>query len=153
MLGPFVYIIHCPSYYLFFEAEDMATPKTEPICYQKDIICRHPPRRYVMYLMAVDFWVEPHHCCSSTRLSACWAWPQWLGSWYNLCHWTVRDRYLDDSTVSSPAPARIPFTNIKYRIASCILFYMLAVVRRPFEAHLLKIMYNQPVNSYSTPSV
>ncbi|KAF2703041.1 hypothetical protein K504DRAFT_539238 [Pleomassaria siparia CBS 279.74] len=38
-------------------------------------------------------------------------------------------------------------------IASLTLFGMLAVVRRPFEAHLLKYNYNQPVYPYPAPVV
>ncbi|KAF2179882.1 hypothetical protein K469DRAFT_594590 [Zopfia rhizophila CBS 207.26] len=38
-------------------------------------------------------------------------------------------------------------------IASCTLFGMLAVVRRPFEAHLLKHGYLEPVNPNPTPAV
>ncbi|KAH7135122.1 hypothetical protein B0J11DRAFT_547156 [Dendryphion nanum] len=38
-------------------------------------------------------------------------------------------------------------------IASCALFWMLAVVRRPFEAHVMKPGYRRPVNQYPTPAV
>ncbi|KAF1998169.1 hypothetical protein P154DRAFT_439759 [Amniculicola lignicola CBS 123094] len=38
-------------------------------------------------------------------------------------------------------------------IASCTIFGMLSVVRRPFEAHLFKIGYRQPANPHPTPSV
>ncbi|KAF2793673.1 hypothetical protein K505DRAFT_375197 [Melanomma pulvis-pyrius CBS 109.77] len=38
-------------------------------------------------------------------------------------------------------------------IASCTLFGMLAVVRRPFEAHPLKYRYREPINPYPTPAV
>ncbi|KAF1848092.1 uncharacterized protein K460DRAFT_384303 [Cucurbitaria berberidis CBS 394.84] len=38
-------------------------------------------------------------------------------------------------------------------IASCTLFGVLGAVRRPFEAHLFKHGYEQPVDYYSTPCV
>ncbi|KAF2106608.1 hypothetical protein BDV96DRAFT_654610 [Lophiotrema nucula] len=38
-------------------------------------------------------------------------------------------------------------------LASCTLFGMLAVVRRPFEAHLLKNGYRKPVDRHPTPAV
>ncbi|KAH4338047.1 hypothetical protein HBH98_214100 [Parastagonospora nodorum] len=37
-------------------------------------------------------------------------------------------------------------------VASCILFGVLAVVRRPFEAHLFKHGYERPTNPFTTPS-
>lgn len=39
------------------------------------------------------------------------------------------------------------------RIASCTLFGMLATIRRPFEAHVFKHGYQEPVNPHPTPAV
>jgi hypothetical protein len=62
------------------------------------------------------------------------------GIWYHL---TVRLSYHWDSYN----------TKMVNSVASCILFGVLAAVRRPFEAHLFKHGYQQPNDPFATPSV
>lgn len=64
-------------------------------------------------------------------------WPSWCG---NVYHLSVCPFY---SVLTDLA-------NTSLRMVSCALFGILAVVRRPFEAHLLRYRYEAPTNP--TPS-
>ena len=61
---------------------------------------------------------------------------------YGLCY---------DLTVSSSL-AQLDYYLFGHSIASCTLFGVLAVVRRPFEAHLFKHGYEAPTDPFATPA-
>jgi hypothetical protein len=144
-------IVYMPSYHNISQANYMGAATERDCGDQENIIYRPPLRHLVMRLLDSDVWLEYDHCRTPTCVYARSGRSSGLGGRICVPRCSCRDGIWYDIAVSDPA-SRVQQILKVNSIASCILFGVLAAVRRPFEAHLFKHGYRTPADPFGTPA-